>query len=197
MSTQGSRRSSGSDLLEIKRQIFHLVLISLWVVPILFMPFWVTLSLMILVVVLNLLVVLKTGPVFKLFRPLVYLLEREENLERPGIQALYANLGVLISFLLFGKLSAFGVLILAVGDSLSTLVGRSFGRNPIFFNTSKSWEGTMAFFLSTYFVTLPFLSLEDALLLGLVTSLTEAFRTGLDDNLTLPIVGSLVVYLVW
>ncbi|MDQ7038130.1 MAG: SEC59/DGK1/VTE5 family protein [Aquificota bacterium] len=197
MSTQGSKRYSGSDHLEVRRQIFHLVLISLWIVPILFMPLPVTLTLMVLIVVINLMVVRKADPVFKLVKPLIDRLEREENLERPGIQALYANLGVLISFLLFGKISAFGVAVLSVGDSLSTLVGRAFGRNPVFFNPAKSWEGTIAFFFGVYLVMLPFLGAERALLLGLVASLVEAVRTGMDDNLTLPVTGSLVVYLVW
>jgi dolichol kinase len=197
MSTQGSGRSSGSDLLEVKRQVFHLVLISLWIVPILFFPFWITFVVMLLVTGINLAVVMRWGPFPRMFGPLIDHLEREENLHRPGIQSLYANLGVLISFLLFGELSAFGVAVLAVGDSLSTLVGRSLGGTRIFFNTSKSWEGTLAFFGGTYLVTLPFLDTREALMISLTTSLAEALRTPADDNLLLPVLGSALAYLTW
>ncbi len=197
MSTPGSGRSSGSNHLEIKRQVFHLALLSLWAVPIVYAPTWLTLTLMVLVVLINTLVVFKVKPLLKVFAFLIDHLERERNLDRPGIQSLYANIGVLTAYIVFGKIALYGVLVLAVGDSLSTLVGKTFGRSPIFFNTSKSWEGTVAFFLGTYTVLSLLIEFRDALLISSICSLIEAVRIKIDDNLLLPLAGSFLAYLIW
>lgn len=140
--------------------------------------------------------VFRIEPIYGLFRLLIYNLEREKNLERPGIQALYANLGIFVSFLLFGKLSLFGVLVLSVGDSLSTLIGKLFGKSEIFFNTSKSWEGSLAFFLGSFLVLSLITDLRTALMVSALCALLEAMDTKLDDNLLIPIFASLLVYLV-
>jgi len=118
MSIHGSRKCSESSLqLELRRQIFHLVLISLWGIPVLFFPFPLTLMVFSAVLAVNLFVVLRVPFFLKLFNKLIELLEREKNLRFPGIQSLYANLGIFLAYLLFGKLSITGVAVLAVGDS--------------------------------------------------------------------------------
>ena len=194
MFTPGSRRYSESK--EIKRQLFHLISISLWAVPVLYLPKWVVLTLMLCVVLVNYLLVIRVGVLVRVFKPLLYHLEREENITRPGLQSLYANIGVLLSYVVFGKLSVFGILTLAVGDSVATLVGRVLGRSKLFFNPSKSWEGTLSFFISVYAVLIPFLDVKEALAVSILSSLLEASETGLDDNLTVPLLSSGVVYLM-
>ncbi len=151
---------------------------------------------MLLVILVNWMLTLKVSWVLRLFKPLVEKFEREENLERPGIQALYANLGVFLSYLLFGKTSLVGVLVLAVGDSLSTLVGKSFGKRGLFFNPSKSWEGTFSFFLGSYPVSLLFLGVEEAVVVCVVTALVESSKIKIDDNLTVPLTASALAYLM-
>lgn len=195
---RGLERSSEDKYtsLEIKRQFFHLILLSLWLVPVLYFPASITLILMSSILILNLLVIRRVQPFYDFFRILIKHLEREENLDKPGIQALYANLGVTISFLLFGKLSSVGIAVLALGDSLSTLVGKLFGRNRIFFNERKTWEGTFSFFTGTYLILLPFLSLEKAILVAVVGALLEAADLPLDDNLTVPVTVTAISYLV-
>ncbi len=198
MYTPGSGRSSEAEgiALEIKRQAFHLILISLWLIPILLFPYTLALLTFLVVLILNLTVVLRVEPFYRLFSLLIEHLEREKNMERPGIQALYANVGVFLSFLIFGKLSLFGVLVLSVGDSLSTFVGRLFGRNRIFFNPSKSWEGTLAFFLGSFLILSLITDYRTALLVSSLSALLEALDTKIDDNLLLPVFSSALVYLV-
>jgi dolichol kinase len=199
MFTQGSERCSGKDstALEVRRQLFHLFLILLWCVPVYYFPLEFNLLLFVLVIVVNFIVVVKFGPFLRLFSPLIAYLERKENLEKPGIQALYANLGIFISYILFGKLSIAGIVVLSVGDSLSTLAGKLAGKHSLFFNREKTWEGTLAFFLTTYSVLIPFLDVREALLLSSAGSLLESVPAPLDDNLTLPITVSALLYLVW
>lgn len=199
MFTQGSKRYSGRGelSLEVRRQLFHLFLILLWCVPIAYFPEPLTIGLFVLVVVLNVSVVFRYEPLARLFRPLIESLERSKNLEEPGIQALYANLGIFLSYLLFGELSLVGVVVLAVGDSFSTLVGKLIGERRLFFNASKMWEGSLAFFLSVYVVLVFYLDYHLALLLSVFSSLLEAAKLPLDDNFLLPVAVSSLYYLVW
>ena len=198
MSIPGSERYSdrGDLVLEVKRQLFHLLLILLWCIPIYYLPRHLVLGLFFLVIFMNLLVVLRFGFILRIFSPIIEQLERDRNLSRPGIQALYANLGVFISYLIFGKLSLVGVVVLAVGDSLSTLTGKLLGRHRLFLNNSKTWEGTLSFFLSVYCVLLTFLPLQSALLVALLSSLLESAEPPPDDNLLIPVFATALVYLV-
>ncbi len=194
MYTQESKRSSkDSEIsLEIKRQIFHLVAIFLWVVPVLYFPYLLTLLLMATVVLLNLLVVLKRQPFYGFFSFLLDRLERKKNADKPAIQALYGNLGIFLSFLLFAEDSWVGIAVLAVGDSLSTLFGKLIGKTSLPFNVQKSWEGSIAFFIGAFLVLSAFLPYKKALLLSLIGTFTEALSIKIDDNLTLPLVVSAV-----
>ena len=198
MFTQELKRFSNRDetLLEIKRQLFHLLLISVWCVPIYLFPYPVVLSLFTVVIVINTALVLNVSTFRRLFAPILEHLERDRNMSRPGLQALYANVGILISYLLFGSLSIVGVLVLAVGDSFSTLIGKLLGKTPVFYNEEKSWEGSLAFFLSSYIVLVFVMDLREALFLSLSGALLESFKLRLDDNLTLPIFATSLAYLV-
>ncbi len=199
MSIQGSGKSSGSDevLLEVKRQVFHLIALSLWLVPILYFPAWLTLLIFVVVLAVNLGVVLKVEPLRSIFSFFIHHLERDSNLHRPSLQAFYANLGIFLSFLIFGKLAFVGVLVLAVGDSFSTFVGKIWGRSRIFYSERKTFEGTLAFFLSVYAV---FLILHEnhreAVLVSSLSAFLESFDLGLDDNLILPLFACAIAYLV-
>jgi len=199
MFTQGSERSSESEdaILEIKRQIFHLVALLLWVIPILYFPEWLAFLVFILVLAINYAVVKKIDPFRGLFSYFIDHLERDSNLEKPAVQAFYANLSIFISFLIFGKLSIIGVLVLAVGDSFSTLVGKFFGKNPFFYTKKKTAEGTVAFFVSVYIVLLIlFEDYREAVLISSLSAFVESFEEGPDDNLTIPLLASALAYLV-
>jgi len=194
---ESGKYSENEDLsLEVKRQVFHLLLISLWLVPVLVFPYLLALLTFLLVIALNVAVLFKVSPVYELFLPLLRHLEREKNLEKPGIQALYANIGILLSFLLFKELSMFGIIVLAVGDSLSTLFGKFFGRHRIPFNPPKSWEGTLAFFFGSFAVLSFFTDHKTALLVASLSALLESLDLKVDDNLLIPILASFLVYLM-
>lgn len=140
---------------------------------------------------LNLLTVLKVGrkKLYFYYR-LVYSLEREKNHSKPGIQAFWANLGVFLSFLLFGKESAtVAVVVLAVGDAFASIVGMKYGKRKM---GNRSAEGTLAFFLSTFLVLSLFIDLWKALIVSLSSALVEALPIRLDDNFTVPLTGGLV-----
>ncbi len=198
MSTQESERYSEGDTnpLEIRRQLFHLTAIFLWLFPIYSFPEHVVILLFLTVTILNLLVVLKKQPFYGLFRPFLKSLERTKNMDKPGVQALYANLGIFIAFVLFGDSSAVGVLTLAVGDSFSTLVGRFFGRSKLPWNGEKTWEGCLAFFFTVYIVLSMLVDVGSAVLIAFACSIVESLKLGVDDNLILPPLATALLYLV-
>ena len=102
--------------------------------------------------------------------------------------------------------------VLAFGDGPATLAGRAFGRARLPWNRDKSWAGTIAYFLCggtaatliswwvalghvdaghslpiEYFAVLSFAT-------ALVGALIESVPIGLDDNVSVPLLGSLFLH---
>ncbi|GAB6065413.1 SEC59/DGK1/VTE5 family protein [Aquifex pyrophilus] len=179
-------------MLELRRKLFHICSLLLLIIPVLYFPFWLNIFIFSSGILLNLLLVLKNEKIYPLFKLFIDLFEREENLEKPGIQSLYALLGIFISYLLFGKDAVYGIVVLAVGDGFSGLIGHYFGKRRLFYNPKKSLEGSLAFFLSSFIALLFITELEKAFLISLVSAFVESLKLPLDDNLLIPIVASFI-----
>jgi dolichol kinase len=74
-------------------------------------------------------------------------------------------------------------------------VGKRFGKIKLPFQEHKTLEGSLAFLLVGFLVSLTQISLLPALFGALSGALTEAYSP-IDDNLTIPIVAGLVMSLV-
>lgn len=85
------------------------------------------------------------------------------------------------------------VLVLSLADPAASVVGRLWGRHPL---GKGSWEGTTMFFLVACVVTFPFVGLPGALLAAGAVAIFEVLPTGIDDNLTVPVVSALALWLV-
>lgn len=99
--------------------------------------------------------------------------------------------------------------ILAFGDGMASLVGRSFGRTKLPWNAGKSWAGTFGYFLfgtaasaallvwtapvSSHAYDLGF-AVAICAVATLLAALLESLPQGLDDNLGVPLLSSLVIY---
>lgn len=113
--------------------------------------------------------------------------------------ATYVLVSAMICVLVFPKVitvTAFAVLI--ISDTTSALVGRKFGKTPFF---KKSLEGSVAFFVSAVLVVLvspkvQYAAAEYAVgLLGAgVGAIVESVSEKIDDNLTVPVSISLVMW---
>lgn len=123
----------------------------------------------------------------------------EEKFEREGAplpgwgSACYATGALLAaSFLTDPGHIAAVLLMLGIGDGISTLVGRR-GRNRIPYNRKKTMEGMLAMFVSSlaawYFIGIL------AVPLALVAALAESVPR-LDDNLTIPIACTALLLVV-
>ncbi len=97
--------------------------------------------------------------------------------------------------------------ILALGDGMATLIGKSFKSYPLPWNKKKTYAGSLAFvFFGTFgaFILLkwmlPELSINQAFFLGLktavVAAIVESLALDIDDNLTVALSSAVVLYLL-
>jgi len=120
--------------------------------------------------------------------------------ERPGEfplrGALLFYVGVFVAFELFPvSIAAAATAVLAAGDSVSTVVGRSWGRHKLPINRDKSWEGSAAFFIGALFVLMFFVNPVKALMVAVAATAVEA-APWMDDNLTIPLATGLALLLL-
>lgn len=105
----------------------------------------------------------------------------------------------------YPEAAAAGIMVMALGDSAATIVGRAFGRHPYtFLGAKKSIEGSAAMLAVSWaavFATLVLFGTGPAqaaavaaLLAAVGTALEAAGKNGL-DNLTVPLVCSTLAYL--
>ena len=138
---------------------------------------------------------LKGGNHIPVISRFLHACEREYQLiVRPGLGPLQFTLGSLLALLLFGPWIAFlSVLVLTFGDSFSTLVGVFFGKNPLPWSKKKTFEGSLACFAASFFVSSLFLPLTLSVIIAFSASLIESLSTRFDDNILIPLaVGGLL-----
>lgn len=128
------------------------------------------------------------------FRDLTLKLERKEYLKNPFQGAFWFYISCAVTLLIFPfHLASAACCMLAVGDSLSTLFGIKFGRHKI--RRNKTLEGSLACFLGSFVIGLffvnPFLSL-----IGAVAATFAELSQRINDNLTIPIVSGIAMFLV-
>ncbi len=184
------------NMLELKRKLFHLFGVLSLVIPVYFLPYWFNVGLFLLVITINYLIVKKHSLFFKVFVVFIEHFEREKNLSRPGIQSLYLLSGVFLSYLLFEQGAIYGIVTLAVGDAFSGMVGYYLGKRNLPYNPKKTIEGTLAFFVSSFIALSIITEPVEAILISFVSAFVESLPLRLDDNFTLPLISSLVAYLL-
>lgn len=108
-------------------------------------------------------------------------------------------------------IAAAGWAILSFGDGFATLVGKRYGGAKLPWNRDKSWAGLAGYTVSAsigatvlllwcapgsaYGADVTFLLAATACIIGsLAAAITESFPLPLDDNLTSPLVGAVVVW---
>lgn len=129
-----------------------------------------------------------------LFSNILRSCRRDEN-ERGFI---YFFVSLSLTLILFGQNLAVAnaaILSLALGDSLSTLIGTRWGKHPLIFNSRKTWEGSLTFVVAAFIGALTQVPLIAALAGAIAGAITEAYSP-VDDNLTIPLVVGTVITLV-
>jgi len=139
----------------------------------------------------------RRGIYVPLITELVETFERPEEMELPGQGTLHFLTGVLVATAIARQVQIVDVaiIVLAVGDGVSTIVGVPFGRTPLPHNPDKSLEGSLAGFVSA--AALASIWTRDpaaSVLASLVGTAVETLPA-LNDNVTIPIAVSL--FLLW
>ena len=128
--------------------------------------------------------------------------DREKDLEKfPGKGAIFYVLGAFIVVLVFPKdIALASIMILALGDSVSRLVGPyGYLKHP--FHNEKFFEGVIAGAVAGFIGALFFVSWLPALIASSVSMLIEGIdfrikKFKIDDNLLIPIVAGVVIWVV-
>jgi dolichol kinase len=106
------------------------------------------------------------------------------------------GVGIFATVALFEPAAAtVGVLVLAIGDSAASLVGKTFGHTTLPYNPGKTLLGSLSLFAVGVLIAIFFVSVPWALLVGAVASLVESLPLGPSDNLLLPLATAGVVAL--
>jgi len=109
--------------------------------------------------------------------------------------------GMLLCTLIFdsAQIAGAAILVLGVGDSVSTFIGKKYGEMKLPHNRRKSVEGSLSGFLASLLVLapLPAIGIELAFLGSFVGMFFESFndRVGLDDNIIVPITAGIAMML--
>lgn len=120
---------------------------------------------------------------------------REE--EKPSFMgATYFIFSTILTILLFPKpIAIASILILIVSDTAAALVGKGIGRVKIL---GKTLEGSMAFLVTSLAIVwiYPRLDRFAGSLAALGATLIEVLPTGVNDNLSIPLVAGAIMFFV-
>jgi len=127
--------------------------------------------------------------------------EREHHMENfPGRGILFYTIGAFLVLVLFPKNIAYaGILILSVGDAVSNIVGRHFGKIKTFLNPNKYIEGTLMGIITSipiaYFFVPNIWAAISASCLAMFLEMPniKIFNFEIDDNLIIPLGASLAL----
>jgi dolichol kinase len=116
---------------------------------------------------------------------LLFHFERKEDLSSfPFKGAFMFNVGIVFPIVFLDTQTACAAIaVLALGDSFSTIVGKSYGRHRI---GVKSLEGFLAFVAAAYVGALLFVDQQTALTFAFIGGLVELL-ININDNLTIPV----------
>jgi len=187
--------------LEIKRQPFH-ILLGLFIVAIIYydLPSAQILSALIVIGIISSMFVKKTKP--KIIYKLLEFIEREKALkEFPGKGLINYLIGALLVVILFEKnIAIASIMILALGDSFSRLIG-PFGRIKHPFNNTKFLEGVIAGAIAGSLGAMLFIRPLEAIIASIFAMLLEGidlkiFKFKIDDNITIPLIAGTIIWLI-
>ena len=136
--------------------------------------------------------------------PFTRLIMRAEEQLKESAMVPYA-MAVLLTIVAFPKhIALVGIYSLAIADPLSAIVGIKFGKNKI--TPPRTVEGSLAFFLSIFMVTLLILLGYNgkfelsifivSFLMGTLGALFDLIPLKLDDNMTIPLFTSATLWII-
>jgi len=187
--------------LEFRRKLFHIGIGLL----ILGLIYWDILKLWMLLLVLIfgfILSLLNKRYKMPFFRQMLRLFDREEKI--PGKGALTFILGIILVWAIFINhmdIVYASVIILTLGDALSSMFSRYFGRTKHPFSDYKFLEGTIAGIIASSLGAMLFVSVIEAVIASVIALIIEAIGVKIgeefiDDNITIPLSAGAVIFVI-
>lgn len=132
-----------------------------------------------------------------------FIIRAEEQLKESAMVPYL--MAVLLTIITFPKeIALVGIYTLAFADPLSAIVGIRFGKHKI--SETRSYEGSFAFFICTFFCSLFVLSgyyygitpsiIIISFILGCSVTILDLFPMKIDDNLTIPLFTSSMLWIL-
>ncbi|MCC7431948.1 phosphatase PAP2 family protein [Candidatus Peregrinibacteria bacterium] len=187
---------------ELRRQIAHLIIGGILVFLIELNLITVNILLLTLVLGGLLSLITKYRPI-PLLHELLVKFERPEDLRYfPGKGPFFMILGTLLCLIFFPiEIAKAAIIILAIGDSISHIVGRYSGKTPVPFAPNKKLEGTIVAIILSTFGALLFVNIEKAFVASLIVISLEAIYPAkiarfFDDNLMVPLAAGLIMLFI-
>jgi dolichol kinase len=115
---------------------------------------------------------------------------------RPGEGPLYNALCILfaLGLLRSNPLAAVVVILMfGLGDGFATYTGTTYGKHKLPWNRNKTMKGTLGF-MAGAIVCLLIMPVSATVLGTILGAIVESLPLKLNDNITLPVVLSLIVY---
>ncbi|EKD63443.1 MAG: hypothetical protein ACD_51C00279G0006 [uncultured bacterium] len=190
------------DKFELRRQVMHLVT-GLGIAFLLYLGLigW---KLLVVIAVVGLAISLISRRIdIPLVHDFLDFFERP-NVRRkfPGMGSLFMVLGSLLTVLLFDKQVAIAaIVIMAIADSVTIIVGKYFGRIDIPWNREKQFEGPIAAWIMAFLGAVFVIGWAPALAGSFAGAFVETFRfkigrVRIDDNLIVPVVAGVVMTII-
>lgn len=188
---------------EVKRKIVHVLLGIVFVLLIYFDLFEAIHFVLLFFIGLACSFICKSGVRIPVMSWFLDRLERAEDLKKmPGKGVITFVAGSGLSVLLFSKRAALtAIIVLALADAASFLIGKYFGRYVHPFNPDKHLEGLVAAFIFGIPAALVFLPLARAFIVAAFAAVIETAnirfgRFRVDDNLSVPLATGLITTLL-
>ncbi|MBI5755176.1 phosphatase PAP2 family protein [Candidatus Peregrinibacteria bacterium] len=187
------------DKFELRRQIAHSIT-GISIIILVQLGYLTTQGLAIILAFGALFIILAKNYRIPFLHDVLLYFERPHHFEKfPGRGSFFLIFGSLAALLLFPKIIAFaGIAIMAIGDSVTNIFGRYFGKikNPL--NPKKNIEGTAIAIIAGTLAANFFVPIVPAFIASLVAMVIESIdlkigRFDIDDNVVIPLVAGLVI----
>lgn len=119
--------------------------------------------------------------------------ERPKDFPMKGAITFY--IGTFLAIAIFPQnISIPSIIVLALADSVSTIIGKFFGKHKLPVNRNKTWEGSSAFFIASLGVLILFVEPITALTISLIATFVEMLPK-INDNIAIPLVVGVLLSL--
>ncbi|MFC1647430.1 phosphatase PAP2 family protein [Patescibacteria group bacterium] len=197
-------KSHVTDKFELRRQSAHLF-VGLAIVFLLKLQLLNTHILFLITIIGGFIVLAARKIRLPIIHDVLEYFERPHHIARfPGRGSFFMVLGAAIATLIFDlNVAMAAIMIMAVGDSVTNIIGRHFGKYQNPFNSKKNIEGTLWGIGTATLGALLFVPFWPAFWASVIAMIVESLDLGwkskgieLDDNVLIPLVAGAVIMIV-